>query len=351
MKAGIAGAGLMGRLIAWQLSELGWSVTLFDKDIKGQQSAAFAAAGMLAPYAEHEAEPIIFRMGMQAVASWQTLAEKFDDSSWLQLQGSIVTAHSSDHYHLEELIARLQQKIPTPDFSLLNEKTVKDLEPGLQCKKAIYLNKEGAINSRLLLTLLEQQLTKAGAKWQDKVTVTSVKPHTISTTENAYQFDWVFDCRGTGANNNFSDLRAVRGEVIRLYAPDVKITRPVRLLHPRYRLYIVPRPQSVYVIGASEIESNDTSAISVRSCLELLSAAYSVHSGFAEARIIETLSALRPALLDNLPRIIYQQGMIAVNGLYRHGFLLAPVLLSEISNLLYNADNVSAYPDIIKWDL
>jgi glycine oxidase len=35
---------------------------------------------------------------------------------------------------------------------------------------------------------------------------------------------------------------------------------------------------------------------------------------------------LRPAYPDNLPRIVIDRNLIAVNGLYRHGFLLAPAL-------------------------
>ena len=48
---------------------------------------------------------------------------------------------------------------------------------------------------------------------------------------------------------------------------------------------------------------------------------------FAEARIVEFGSGLRPAFPDNLPRIsIGNNNQIAVNGLYRHGFLIAPAL-------------------------
>jgi glycine oxidase len=51
-----------------------------------------------------------------------------------------------------------------------------------------------------------------------------------------------------------------------------------------------------------------------------------VHPAFAEARIVEFGSGLRPAFPDNLPRITAGKNKIAVNGLYRHGFLLAPAL-------------------------
>ena len=101
-------------------------------------------------------------------------------------------------------------------------------------------------------------------------------------------------------------------------------------MHPRYPLYIAPKPDGVFVIGATEIESDDMSPASVRSTLELLSAAYSVHSGFAEARILEIATQCRPTLPDNLPAIRWlQPRVLQVNGLYRHGFLIAPALLDD----------------------
>jgi glycine oxidase len=146
---------------------------------------------------------------------------------------------------------------------------------------------------------------------------------------------WVFDCRGVGASIDWSQLRGVRGEVIRLYASEVNIQRPVRLVHPRYPLYIAPKPDHVYVIGATEIESDDKSEASVRSTLELLSAAYSLHSGFAEARILEINTQLRPALKKNLPEIRrIAPRCLQINGLYRHGFLIAPAMLDAVLGLM-----------------
>ena len=99
----------------------------------------------------------------------------------------------------------------------------------------------------------------------------------------------------------------------------------MRLIHPRFPLYVIPRGDGRFMLGATSIESEDT-GVSVRSALELLGAAYAVHPAFAEARIVEFGSGLRPAYPDNLPRISIEQERIAVNGLYRHGFLLAPAL-------------------------
>jgi glycine oxidase len=148
-------------------------------------------------------------------------------------------------------------------------------------------------------------------------------------------FDWLLDCRGLGAQPQWQRLRGVRGEVIRVYAPEVDLRRPLRLMHPRYPIYIAPKPHHLFVIGATEIESEDRSAASVRSTLELLSAAYSVHSGFAEGRVLELNTQLRPTLPDNLPAVRWLgPRSLQVNGLYRHGFLIAPAMLDVVLQLM-----------------
>ena len=109
----------------------------------------------------------------------------------------------------------------------------------------------------------------------------------------------------------------------------MNLQRPVRLLHPRYRVYIVPRPGDLVLVGASEIESEDRSPMSLRSAVELMAAAHSVVPDLAEARIIRLDTNLRPALPDNRPDIHVEPGLVRLNGLYRHGWLLAPSVLDE----------------------
>jgi glycine oxidase len=142
-------------------------------------------------------------------------------------------------------------------------------------------------------------------------------------------------------------LRGVRGEVIRLYAPEVKLLRPTRLIHPRYPIYIAPKENDVYVVGATEIESDDVSEMSVRSAMELLSAVYTVHSGFAEARILEMATQCRPTLKNNLPEIRVQKekglaDLMLINGLYRHGFMISPAVLDSAMELLETGESNTA---------
>ena len=118
----------------------------------------------------------------------------------------------------------------------------------------------------------------------------------------------------------------VKGEMLLIRTPDIALKRPVRLLHPRIPLYIVPRADNIFMVGATMIESSQRSRISARAMLELLGGAYALHPAFAEAEIVEIGVDARPAFPDNLPRLVRQGRVIHVNGLYRHGFLLSPAM-------------------------
>jgi glycine oxidase len=114
---------------------------------------------------------------------------------------------------------------------------------------------------------------------------------------------------------------------------EISLSRPVRVLHPRIPLYIVPRGGGVFMIGATTIESEFRGGASVRSTVELLNAAYALHPAFGEAEILELGADLRPAYPDNLPAVRRSARALHVNGLYRHGFLLAPAMARQAAEL------------------
>jgi glycine oxidase len=94
-------------------------------------------------------------------------------------------------------------------------------------------------------------------------------------------------------------------------------------------VYLVPRAGDQVVVGASSIEADDRSPVSLRTTVELLAAAHSIVPELGEARIVLAETNLRPALPDNLPRIETQPGVTRINGLYRHGWLIAPAMVEE----------------------
>ena len=121
----------------------------------------------------------------------------------------------------------------------------------------------------------------------------------------------------------------MRGERILIEAKDVRLTRPIRLLHPRVPFYIVPWPSGQFMIGATLIESADGGPATLRSAMELLSCAYALLPELGEARIVEIAAGVRPSFPDNAPKIVVRGKRIFVNGLYRHGFLVSPILARD----------------------
>lgn len=320
----VIGAGIAGRLCAWYLLQDGYDVVVYEKSPRHSQAAcSYVAAGLLTPMSEvANGDPAIATLGRESLKHWQKFADLFQDSDLIDIRGSVTLTYKTDMAEFIEFERKLAaKKVPFQCAKNAAEEAFDQdhlhyhVIPG-----------EGRVDTarfmRTLLTLIEDQ----GA---------TVHFSADSTNANLSQYDVVIDTRGFHASKDTNDLRGVRGEVVVLHAPEVTITRPVRVLHPRHPVYIVPRANYEYVIGATSIESEDDSPISVKSLLDLLAGVYNIHHGFRYASIVRTGAALRPAYTDNMPRIdvteIGNVKHIRLNGLYRHGFLLGPLFAAEVN--------------------
>ena len=339
----IAGGGLLGRLLAWRLLESGHRVTLYDAgSFDDSPSAAHTAAGMISPISEAiDTEPLMYDLGVASLALWpvwlQQLAVDTSPVPYAQ-NGSLIVAHHRDVGLLQQYTQDMQRQLPSvAQGRPVDKHGIAELESDLgeHFQQGLFLAEEAHIDNRQLLCVLLQRIKKLGGDCFENtpVDVESNRVHLLEKNSTV-SFDLVMDCRGVGSKPQWQGVRGVRGEVLRVQTGEVSLQRPVRLLHPRYQLYIVPKANHEFVIGATQFESEDRSPVSVQSALELNSALYTLNPAFAEARIIEMQSNLRPALNDNRPQIQYQQGLIKVNGLYRHGYLLAPVVVQHTLALI-----------------
>ncbi len=335
----ILGAGLMGRLLAVELARQGHAVEVHEAGTRAAEgAAAYVAAAMVAPLAESiVAEPGVVRMGVHSLARWPELLAPLAAPVYFQHDGTLILWHRQDAPEAARMRLKFEQTqglVPgLPRMQALDSAGVAALEPtaAQRFHQGLYLPGEGQLDNRQALAALAATMDQLGVvtHWG------SARQPADFTPGQAGQPDWVLDCRGLGARAQWPQLRGLRGEVVRLHAPDVTLQRPTRIVHPRYPIYIAPKENHLFVIGATEIESDDMSPASVRSTLELLSAAYAVHPGFAEARILEISTHCRPTLPDNLPAVrVVQDRVLEVNGLYRHGFMIAPAMLDVVMQVL-----------------
>lgn len=318
---GILGAGIMGLSCAYQLSEAGHNVTVYDPKGFPAHNASWKAGGMLAPYSEieHMSQDWV-DAGLAGIQSWADFSKDHDID--FHQTGSLLIAHDEDTYILERFKTHLPQ-------DKKNTTQTQDLEPLLQERfsSGLYLEEEAYLNPHQTLLALYEASKNHGVTFKEE-----------AGDAGTLKDKLIIDCRGYNANEK--TLRGVKGEIAIVHNSEFKLSRAVRLMHPRYPLYIVPRPDNHFMIGATMIESAEDNHVSVRSGLELMSALYSLHPSFAEAQVVELTSGIRPAYPDNLPRIQERENVISCNGLFRHGFLLAPVMAECVKHRISGEDHI-----------
>ncbi len=307
MRICILGAGIAGLTVAFEFARAGCAVELTEKrEAPGLGCSSFAG-GMLAPWREAEsAEQLVLDLGRESLEFWTETVPV------AARQGTLVVAPARDQPELARFARR------TSGFERIDAARIAALEPDLAGRfgEALFFPAEAHLDPRAAIAVLAAQLKD----------MANVSLHFGGDGRQQTKADWTIDCRGLAAQDVLPDLRGVRGEMLILATGEISLKRPIHLLHPRYPVYVVPRANGQFMIGATMIENENAGPISARSLLELLGAAYSLHPAFAEAEVIETGAGIRPAFPDNLPRIRRHGRTLFVNGLYRHGFLLAPAL-------------------------
>ncbi len=314
MRAAVVGAGVAGLTCATELQSRGFDVTMYERGARvGDDACSWFAGGMLAPWCEREsAEQAVLDLGMEAVDWWQA------NTGLVETHGSLVVAPARDRIELTHFGRR------TSHFDKLDETQIAALEPDLAGRftTGLHFSQEAHLDPREALLALAGRLAARGATIRCGVDADPV----AVASDASFAADVVLDCRGLAARDSLDTLRGVKGEMLIVRCPDVTFSRPVRMLHPRIPLYVVPRSDHRFMIGATMIESDDRKRISVRSMLELLGSAYALHPAFGEAEVLEIGVDVRPAYPDNLPRVSRAGAIVSVNGFYRHGFLLGPAM-------------------------
>jgi glycine oxidase len=331
MQVTIIGAGIAGLCCGVELARRGVAVELLERGARlGEGSCSWCAGGMLSPGCElaDGAEPLISQLGRESIALWR---ERYARVSQL---GTLVVASGRDSAELRRFAERSGGR-----GQLCHREQIASLEPDLaeRFERGLFFDEEAHLDPRAALPALAEQLLELGGQIH----------YGVSAADARCAGRRVIDCRGLAARSALADLRGVRGEMLVVHSQEVHFSRPVRLLHPRTPVYVVPRGEGTYMIGATMLETEDDGPVTVRSALELMSTAYALHPAFGQARILEMSAQVRPAFPDNLPQIRRDGERLYLNGLYRHGFLLAPALAVRVAEMLLHD---RSYPELTHED-
>lgn len=323
MRVLVNGAGVAGLTVAHELLRRGAEVTIVDPSRNFRQAASWLAGGMLAPWCEREsADEAVLERGRDSADRWEAIL-----SGKVVRNGTLVVAPNRDQNELKRFANR------TTGYRWVEEREIATLESSLvgRFRHGLFFPQEAHLDPREVLRSLKDDLLAKGVTFVDAVA-------------DDGEFTEIVDCTGAARLGQSPDLRGVRGEMLYLQTEEVRLARPVRLLHPRFPVYIVPRGEGLFMVGATMIETDFQGPITARSLMELLNAAYALHPAFADAAIVETGAGIRPAFPDNLPRVTREGNVIILNGLYRHGFLLAPTMAAEAADLVFSGQTKQRSP-------
>lgn len=215
-RIGIAGAGVLGRLLAWHLSRLAHDVSVFDPAdgplpaFDGRGAAGFTAAGMLSPLAELDAaEPDVAGRGWHSIPRWAAVAaemgQRVQPAPQVARLGSLMVAHGPDLGAARRVLARLDQPMPGQPAGALSQPlsatALAELEPDLHGSSgplhAWLLPGEGHLDTVAMMQALHDDA--AAVRWQWRMPVAQVEPGALHLADGTvHRFDLVIDARGTG---------------------------------------------------------------------------------------------------------------------------------------------------------
>lgn len=330
----ILGGGLIGLSLAWQLSRRGVRAAIIERGEPGQE-ASHAGGGMIA-----DLDPVLptelLELGHRSAVLYPEFVRSLQEAS-----GEAIDLRANG------VIAFEQHPIPETDgIRAISHEEAQRLEPKLarQADPA-YTMRERATDPRDLVKALLAALAKSGVEILRGETVRKIvieHGRTVGaiTDRATYLADKVVNCAGAWAIQIAGaplPTMPVKGHMVALAFPEelkLKMTPAEReekrvlrhVLRSRW-CYIIPRSNGRYVVGSTVEPGGYDKSLNAYRIKRLQEAAARLIPAFAQAKIAEAWTGLRPGSPDNLPMLgeTALPGYYAACGHYRDGILLAPV--------------------------
>ena len=366
----IIGGGVIGLGIGWQLAKSGAAVTIFDRSEAGR-AASWAAAGMLAPYAEvHTEEPELLQLGIESLSLYPQWVDELETDTHMSIgyrvEGTLIVGLEPDDTHQLRHLYKAQQQFGL-EVKWLNGRDACEIEPALspRVNSAIHCETDHQVDNRLMICALKYAFQKYGGKLHENRTVNKIvvengRVTAVQTDEGIKQCDIVILAAGCWSrqidgipDDMLPPVRPVKGQMLALEMNEgIEIITVIRTVRARYptNVYLVPRSDGRLIVGATSEEMGYDERLTVGGMFELLRGAWEVVPGIYELPILEAWTGLRPGSRDNAPILGNTpiDNLIYATGHYRNGILLTPVTVYEITKLILTGETS---PTIVPFQL
>jgi glycine oxidase len=333
----VAGGGLIGASIAFELAAEGLSVAVFDAQHPGRE-ASWASAGMISPAPESSEMATLLPISLASVRLYPEFIQRVEELSsrtvGYRKDGALdVLLNGTGQAEMDEILALHHGAGLRAE--VLSGPEAREIEPALtgELRAAIHRPDEASLDNRLLTEATLEAARRKGAEifpgngakalWTD-----GARCKGLQLQNGRVEARWTviaagcFSARIEGVAA-YAPVIPAKGQMMALRCNSVNLRKDLWSGH----MYLVPRHDGRIIAGSTvEYEGFDRN-VTVGGMRKILSGAISLVPALESARIEENWAGLRPDTPDHLPILgpTDLDGLLIATGHFRSGILLTPV--------------------------
>src|SRR5215207_5801776 len=349
----IVGGGVIGLTVARALAVRGVrDVCLIERGSLGT-GASFAAAGMLLPQVEADAQDEFFNLACQSRDLYPAFAAALREETGIDVEldttGTLYVALTEDDQEAIQKRYDWQTRAGLT-VELLSAAETRELEPCISeaTHGALRFPNDIQVENRRLLSALASSVKKLGVTIATETSVDSVllegdRVRGMETSRGPVSCSIAVVAAGTWSSfiksspqSPIPTIEPVRGQMVCLEAKP-QVTRHV-IYGPRG--YIVPRQDGRLLAGSTSEHAGFAKCVTAGGIAAILRNAVEISPAVADLPIVDTWAGLRPRAADGLPVLGpcgEIDGLFFATGHYRNGILLAPLTGELISNAIVSS--------------
>ena len=333
----VAGGGLIGASIAFELASEGMRVAVFDAQNPGRE-ASWASAGMISPAPESSVMASLLPISMASVQLYPEFLQRVEELSGKTVgyrkDGALdLLLNGAEQSEIDEILAL--HRGAGLRAEALSGPEAREIEPALtsELRAAVHRPDEASLDNRLFTEATLEAARRKGAEifpgngakalWKERNTCKG-----LQLQEGRVEARWTVIAAGCFSAciegvAAYAPVTPAKGQMMALRCDSVNLKKDLWSGH----MYLVPRHDGRIIAGSTvEYEGFDRN-VTVAGMKKILGGAISLVPALESARIEETWAGLRPDSPDHLPILgpTDLDGLLIATGHFRSGILLTPI--------------------------
>jgi glycine oxidase len=353
----IAGGGIIGCSIAFELAGAGLRVVVLDRQEPGRE-ASWAAAGMLSPGPDAPGALPLVPLAKESHRRYPAFVAQIENASLQPVafarNGTLEVFSGADADAARDaMVAQYASlAIPCEAISLAG---AHEREPSLgpEIPAAAWLPDEATIEPRALIRAVIAACKRRGVEFRSGRAVTEILRNAttgavagVQTGNEKIHTEHVVVAAGSfcASFTATAPTHPVKGQILALRHPTLRLARVLR----SEKAYVVPRRDGRLIAGSTLENVGFDKEVTSEGMHKILDGVREIVPALVDAEIVETWAGLRPGTPDGLPILgeTATKNLIVATGHYRNGILLAPATAAIVRDIVITGKtnfDISAY--------